>query len=227
MKNKILDLFIFIILLIFLIFNLIYSTKFSLLLSFLIIGMGVLPFFVGFEKSKPKSRDIVPIVVMSAISSVSRIAFMAIPNFTPSTAIIIVTGLSFGSNVGFLTGAVSGLASNMIMGQGPWTIWQMFAWGTIGFLAGKIGEINFFKKHKSLIYIFGIISSFLFGWFMNLYHFIGFVEPKTIQTFLSSYIASFWFDINHSISTLIFLIPTLIPWGKKLERFKNKFGIKY
>lgn len=227
MKNKVVNLIIFILIPLLLVLNLIFSTKFSLLLSFVIIFLGIIPFFVNLEKSQPKSRDIVPIIVMSGISSVSRIAFMAIPNVTPSTAIIIVTGISFGSNVGFLTGAISGLASNMIMGQGPWTIWQMFAWGVIGFISGKLGEIDFCKQHKITIYIFGFLGSFLFGWFMNLYHFIGFVEPKNFQTFIVSYIASFWFDINHAISTTIFLIPTLIPWGKKLKRFKNKFGIKY
>ena len=64
-----------------------------------------------------------------------------LPQFKPVLALTIIAGVAFGGEVGFLVGAMTMLTSNMIFGQGPWTPWQMFAMGIIGFLAGVL-----FKK---------------------------------------------------------------------------------
>ena len=52
------------------------------------------------------------------------------------TALIIVSGVSLGPEAGFLIGAIARFVCNFYMGQGPWTPWQMFCWGLMGFLAG-------------------------------------------------------------------------------------------
>ena len=63
----------------------------------------------------------------------------------------IIAGVAFGGEAGFLVGAIVGLVSNMFLGQGPWTPWQMFSFGIIGFLAGVL-----FRKGLllSLIHIY-------------------------------------------------------------------------
>ena len=103
------------------------------LCSLLLILYAMVPFFISFERRKPQARELVTIAVMSAIAVASRAAFIMVPFFKPMTGIIMITGIAFGSEAGFLTGAVSAFASNFIFGQGPWTPWQMFAYGVAGF----------------------------------------------------------------------------------------------
>lgn len=81
--------------------------------SIAVILLALLPFFIGFEQKKPRPRDLVPIAVMSVIASLGRALFAAVPNFKPTTAIVMITGMQFGPQAGFLTGALSALASNM------------------------------------------------------------------------------------------------------------------
>lgn len=76
------------------------------------------------------------IAVLCALNIAGRAALFMLPEFKPVVALTILVGVSFGAESGFLVGAMTMLCSNMLFGQGPWTPWQMFAMGLIGFLGG-------------------------------------------------------------------------------------------
>lgn len=193
-------------------------------LSILVLLLAILPFFAEFEVQKPRARDMVPIAVMSVIAALGRAVFAAIPSFTPSTAVVLISGMQFGPQAGFLTGALSALASNMLLGQGPWTPWQMYAWGMIGFVGGIFHARGWFRK-RIVLYFFGFASGILFGWFMNLWMIIGYVRPVTGEAVLTTYLLSAYMDATHGISNVLFLALLEKPWGRKLKRLKEKYGI--
>ena len=101
-----------------------------------IIVLTIAAFFLHFESRKPQARELVLLAVLCALAVASRAAFSFVPHFKPMLAIVMLTGIAFGPEAGFLCGAISGFASNFIFGQGPWTPWQMFAYGIGGMLAG-------------------------------------------------------------------------------------------
>ena len=103
-----------------------------LLCSLIVVVAAMLPFFMMFEGRKPKAREIMVISVLAAIGVAGRAAFFMVPSFKPVAAIVIISGISFGGEAGFLVGSLTMLISNMFMGQGPWTPWQMFSFGMIG-----------------------------------------------------------------------------------------------
>ena len=53
-----------------------------------------------------------------------------------------LSGLALGSRKGFLIGSLTAFGSNFIVGQGPWTLYQMVSWGLAGVIFGLLG---FFK----------------------------------------------------------------------------------
>lgn len=183
-----------------------------------------IPFFVKFEMKKPKPRDFMPIAVLSVVGALGRVLFAAIPSFNPNSAIVIITGMQFGPLAGFLTGSLSALASNMLLGQGPWTLWQMTAWGMMGCLAGVLERSGGFRFRAGL-YLFGFTVSIFFGWFMNLQYLLGYVNPLTWAAVAASCVSSLPFDLTHGASTFLFLYLLEKPWGKKLKRLKIKYGI--
>ena len=111
----------------------------------------MLPFFMVFENRKPKAREIVLIAMMSALTVCVHIFFHITLPLQIGTAMIIISGISLGPEAGFLIGAISRFVCNFYMGQGPWTPWQMFCWGILGFLAGMAFNL-------SLIHIFSILA---------------------------------------------------------------------
>ncbi|MEE0740801.1 MAG: ECF transporter S component [Emergencia sp.] len=106
--------------------------------SVLLLVLTMAPFFMVFENRKPKAREIVLIGMMSAITVAVHTVFHIILPIQIGTAMVIVSGISLGPEAGFLIGALARLICNFYMGQGPWTPWQMFCWGVLGFLAGLI-----------------------------------------------------------------------------------------
>src|SRR5690625_555467 len=105
-------------------------------ISFVIVILTMIPFFLTFEKKDSSIRYMVIIAVMTALSVVGRFLFAAIPGFKPVTAIVILPAIYFGAEAGFLLGALTALLSIIYFGQGPWTPFQMFAWGIIALIAG-------------------------------------------------------------------------------------------
>ena len=129
----------------------------DILLGLIFLAACAIPFFLVFEKKKPQARELVPIAVMAALGVVGRTLFSLIPlpNFKPVSAIVIITAVAFGPETGFLTGALTGFLSNFIFGQGPWTPWQMFCWGMIGFVAGLLENRGFFRRDRNRTYFTG------------------------------------------------------------------------
>ena len=125
---------------------------------FMLFSLGVViccmaPFFMVFEKRKPKAREIVLVAMMSAITVAAHMFLHITVPIQIGTAMVIIAGISMGPEAGFLVGALSRFVCNFYMGQGPWTPWQMFCWGLLGFLAGfafnKIDMVNVSESIKS------------------------------------------------------------------------------
>lgn len=115
-----------------------FGTERYMLLSMFILVYTIAPFFVVFEKRKPKAREIVMIAMMSALTAVANLACYMMTPFQAGTAMVIISGISLGPEAGFLVGALARFISNFFQGQGVWTPWQMCCWGILGFLSGLI-----------------------------------------------------------------------------------------
>lgn len=201
-----------------------YEVPAPALFALVAVVAALVPFFGRFEGSRPRPRDIMPIVVLAAIAAAGRILFAPFADIKPVSAIVIVGAIAFGRESGFLIGALAALSSNLFFGQGPWTPWQMYAWGLVGYGAGWLNEKGWLKR-KAVVYVYGFASAFLYGIILDSWHIVGYMAPITWPGVLTAYAAGFPFNLTHAVSTVVFLIPILGPWSKKLERIKVKYGI--
>ena len=197
-----------------------------LMCSLIVVIAAMLPFFMMFEGRKPKAREIMVISVLAAIGVAGRAAFFMVPSFKPVAAIVILTGISFGGEAGFLVGCLIMMLSNMFMGQGPWTPWQMFAFGMIGFLAGILYQKGILKARRRDLCIYGFLSVFLiYGGIMNPASALMAYGYVTWESLLAFYISGAPVDLVHALSTVIFLWFLSRPMLEKLERIKKKYGL--
>ena len=181
-------------------------------------------FLVGWERSRPGLRQIMPTVVLGALAAAGRILFAAFPDVKPVSAICILAGAVFGRRSGFMVGALAALVSNFFFGQGPWTPWQMYAWGMIGYLAGMLADRGLLEK-PAVVYSFGFASAFFYGLLLNSWTVVGFVRPLNWETALLTYAAAAPFDLIHAVATVAFLAIVFVPWRRKLERIRAKYGL--
>ncbi|MFR4802060.1 MAG: hypothetical protein ACLT98_01130 [Eggerthellaceae bacterium] len=103
------------------------------LLSIVVAVASLVLFFAGYEKNAPRLRDTMPVVVLAALAAAGRILFAPFPSFKPVSAIAIIAGAAFGRRSGFMVGA-RGAGLEFLLQAGPWTPWQMYGWGLIGYL---------------------------------------------------------------------------------------------
>jgi energy-coupling factor transport system substrate-specific component len=197
----------------------------GLSIGFVVVSMLFLLY--RFEKRKIEAGELVLLAVLAAIAAVGRVPFASIPSVQPTTFVIMMSGFVFGAESGFVIGATAALASNMILGQGPWTPWQMAAWGLVGLTAGLLRHTSFMKRTWGRI-TFGIVWGFLFGWIMNVWGFFSFAQSEgtiSIKALITYFAASSLFDSMHAISNVIFLLIFGNVWLKNLSRFKKKYGL--
>ena len=163
------------------------------------------------------------IAVMVSLAVVGRIIFTPLPGFKPVTAIVVITAMYFGGEAGFLTGALSAVISDFYFGQGPWTPFQMFVWGLIGFIAGVIS--NPLKRSRILLAVYGIVSGVLFSLLMDVWTVLWWDGSFTLTRYLAAMVSAARFTVVYAVSNVIFLLLLQKPIGKKLERIKDKYGM--
>ena len=197
-----------------------------MLISFAIIFETMLPFFLIFEGRKPQARELVILSVLSALAIGGRAVFFAMPGFKPVAAMVILTGVAFGAEAGFMVGAMTMLCSNVLFGQGPWTPWQMFAMGIMGLLAGVLFRKGILHRDRLSLSVFGGLTTFLiYGGIMNPASVLMYQANPDWQMILTAYITGVPADAVHALATVMFLWFLSEPMLEKLDRVKVKYGL--
>ncbi len=182
--------------------------------------------FMVFEGRRPQARELTIIAVLCAMGVAGRAAFFMLPQFKPVMALTIIAGVAFGGETGFLVGAMTMLASNVLFSQGPWTPFQMFSMGIIGFLAGVLFRKGWLRRSRGALAVFGgIITFVIYGAIMNPVSALIYGAEMNWQTLLTYYITGFPMDCVHACATVIFLLLLAEPMLEKLDRIKVKYGL--
>lgn len=195
-------------------------------ISLLIILELMLPFFMMFEGKKPQARELVIISALCAMAVAGRIFLFMLPQFKPTLALIIISGVCFGGETGFLIGAVTAFVSNFFFGQGPWTTWQMLGLGMVGFVSGILFRKGFIRKTRLSLAVFGFLATLIIhGGIVNPSSVFMSQSTPTFEAIFTSYALGFPFDLVHAASSAFFLWFISEPIIEKLERIKTKYGL--
>ena len=197
--------------------------------NYLAFGIGILllflvPFMMIFKKRRPQAKEFIALLVMSAIAVAARAAFIMVDQFKPMGAIIMITAVSFGPEAGFLCGGISVIASNLIFGNGPWTPWQIFAYGVGGYLVGFV----FRKKRPGKLLLSVVIAAVVFAVVGSI------LDTCAVSTMPNMIDASkIWpvykagIPVNLTMAAACFIASFFLadPILDRLERMKSKYGM--
>ena len=197
----------------------VFAEKRYLLMSFGVAVLALILFIAGFEKKMIGSRRLVIVSVMTAFCIVGRF----IPFFKPITAITVITAIYLGGESGFLVGALAAVLSNFYFGQGPWTPFQMLAWGLIGLFAGYLS--TWLKKSRGLLIAYGVMSGVVYSMVMDVWSVVWYNSSFEWGIYKASMITAIPHTVLYAISNFIFLWFLAKPIGEKLERVRVKYGV--
>ena len=189
----------------------------------LLVVISWIPFYFKYELSHPKTREVVILAIMIALTTLARTLFILFPSFKPVSALVIIMAVVFGKQDGFLCGSLSALISDFVFGIGPWTPFQMLAWGLIGYLAGLFCRQLY--QNKWLLYGYGAMSGIIFSMIMDLWSVLAIDNSFNLSRYLFTVIAALPVTITYIVSNIIFIFVFKDAMFKILQRVKVKYGI--
>lgn len=201
----------------------IFPERIYALTALIVVVLLCIPVFMRFEKRENVTKELTVLAVLIAISATGRFIFAWIPGFKPVTAITVITGVYLGREAGFVVGSLSAVVSNFYFGQGPWTPFQMFSWGFIGFLAGVFA--SHLKNKKMNLLVYGALAGILFSLIMDTWTTLWVDGSFNLARYLTLCIAALPVTIEYIISNIVFLIIMYEKIGDVLERVTVKYGL--
>jgi energy-coupling factor transport system substrate-specific component len=194
------------------------------LIATVFVSFSVLGLFLEFERAATGAKEIALVAMLGTISALSRLPFASLMNFQPCTFFIICSGYVFGPMAGFMTASMTALVSNMFLGHGPWTPYQMFTWGLVGITAGWLRGLRLTgRKEIIVLAVFGFIWGWLYGVIINVWFWAFFVQPHTIVTYLLTLLNAVIWDGSHAVANAFFVSIFGARVIRTLDRFKKRF----
>jgi energy-coupling factor transport system substrate-specific component len=196
------------------------------LASFAILGLALAGGFGWYERTCPDARIIALVGTLAAFAALGRIAFAALPNVKPTTDIVLVSGYALGGAPGFVVGALAGLTSNFFFGQGPWTPWQMAAWGATGLLGAGLAVITARRVGRWPLAIACAVAGFAFTVLQDLGDWVNYSDHSLAQ--LGVYVGKgIGFDIVHATACLVFALAFGPALTRSIVRFATRLKITW
>ncbi len=194
--------------------------------SFLIVGLVLVAGWLAYERRRPSARMVAVVATLAAVAALGRDAFVALPDVKPITAIAFVVGYALGPLPGFTVGAIGMLSSNIMLGQGPYTPWQMAAWGLVGLAGAALGRVTRRHLGRVPLALACACSALVAKEIMNVYTWtIG--ASHTPAAFLAIAGTALPFDVTDTIATLLFALafgPALV---RLLERTRERMTVRW
>jgi len=185
----------------------------------------MIPFFMAFEGRRPQARELVVIAVMCALAVAGRAA-IPIPNFKAIFAIIMLSGIAFGPEAGFMVGAISAFASDFFYGQGAYTPWQMMAYGAGGMLSGFCFAKGRLPQKPLTMAAFGFFAVLLWvGPLLDSSHIFLVASVINWDSIIAAFFSGFPVNLSQGVCTLLVMLLLGRPLLDKLDRIKVKYGM--
>jgi energy-coupling factor transport system substrate-specific component len=195
------------------------------LASFTLLGAALIGCFAWFERSRPSSRTVALVATLAALATLGRVAFAAVPDVKPTTDIVLLAGFALGAAPGFAVGAVSALASNIFFGQGPWTPWQMLAWGLCGIAGGLVARPGWRIPRVPMALICAA-AGFGYGFVLDFYTWI-YAGQHTLAQYLFIEGEAFPFNLAQAIGNFLFYMAFGPGLLRALQRFRLRMDVKF
>jgi squalene-hopene cyclase-like protein/uncharacterized protein DUF6580/prenyltransferase/squalene oxidase-like repeat protein len=193
--------------------------------SVAVLSAALLAGFVWWERTKPPSRLLALVATVAALAAIGRIAFAPIPSVKPTTDIILFAGFALGAAPGFAVGAIAALSSNFFFGQGPWTPWQMTAWGLVGLLGAGLARVAP-RANRVPLALACAFAGLLYGELLNASLWVNYSD-HSLEALMAYVARGVPFDVAHVVGNVLFCLAFGPAFVAALGRFQARMHVRW
>jgi energy-coupling factor transport system substrate-specific component len=185
--------------------------------SLLLVALALVATAYAWLESGPGSASELALIgALAGIAAAGRVLFAAVPGVQPVTVIAVAAGAGLGARAGMAVGATAALVSNLFLGQGPWTPWQMLGWAGCG-LAGALARRAISRRIPFAL--FCALLGMAFSTHMDIWLWFSFY-PHTWAAFTAVLARGVPFDLAHAIGNFLIALAA----GPELRRLLERYG---
>jgi energy-coupling factor transport system substrate-specific component len=195
------------------------------LASFAVLAIALGAGFSWYERAKPSAKVVALVATLAALGALGRVAFAPLPSVKPTTDIVLIAGFVLGGAPGFVVGAVSALASNVFFGQGPFTPWQMVAWGGVGLFGAGLARVFGRDLGRWGLGAACALAGFAYGAFLDFHLWVLYSGSHSLSEYLVLGGQGLPFNIAHAGGNLVFCLafgPLLV---RSLLRYRDRLDV--
>lgn len=161
---------------------------------------------------RPHPSVVAGLGTLIVVAGALRVAFQPLPNIQPVTVAALLIGARLGAARGAAFAVLVALVSNVLIGEGWWTLFQALGWASVAWLGSRctfqdehgFDLRGFIRLSFASAFVFGLVVSF------------SLVEPgMTLIGFAQVLFLGLPFDLVHAVGNVAFA-----AWlGPALHRF--------
>jgi energy-coupling factor transport system substrate-specific component len=195
--------------------------------TFALLGVLLAGGFAWYERTHPTSKVLAMVATLAALAALGRIAFAPLPNVKPTTDIVLLTGFVLGGAPGFAVGALGALSSNLVFGQGPWTPWQMAAWGLVGIIGAAWARVTGRRLPRVATAVLCASCGMLYGAITNLSTLTAAGRTPSPAQWAATEAAGLPFDIAHGVGNVVFFLAFGPAFVRVLQRYRARLEVRW
>jgi energy-coupling factor transport system substrate-specific component len=192
------------------------------LATYAILAVVLVGGFAWYERARPSSRMLGLVAALAALAAAGRVALTPIPNVTPTTDIALLSGYALGGAPGFVVGALAALVSNFWLGQGPWTPWQMAAWGLAGVAGAAIARASGRKLGRVGLAAVCGLAGLAYGALLDLSLMVTYGGEQSLDRYLALSARGVPFNVAHAVGNAAFALAAGPAVVAILTRFRSR-----
>ena len=195
--------------------------------SALLVVLGVLAGILWYERGRPDGKLIALVAALAALAVAARVVLAAVPNVQGTTDIALLSGYVLGPGPGFMVGALGALASNLFLGQGPWTPWQMAGWGAAGLFGAALAAVWGRRLGRRSLAAACGLAGLAFGAWMDLFTLTSFAAEASPDGYVAIATLSLPFNVAHALGNVALCLVLGPSFVRVLERFSRRLHVRW
>ncbi len=183
--------------------------------------------FVWYERSHPTARLIALVASLAALAVAGRIVLAPIPNVVATTDVVVITGLALGAAPGFAVGALAAPISNIWLGQGPWTAWQMAGWGMIGLAGALLAVVSRRRVSRIGLALACAAAGLLYGALLDFSTMVTYGGEQSLDRYLELSARALPFNFAHAAGNFAIALAAGPALVRMISRFRTRLEFSW